>query len=171
MKRIFINDANLQESDIDYEVVRVKGLVINSNKELILIENNHTYQLPGGHNRKNEPLEVTLAREIREELGYDITIQQGPFMMITTYDPDYFDSGSRVCSKIYYYIVSSDIEPDINNVRLDAQETETDFTILKIQMKDLELFLKNSIEDGSIDRSIGREMLLVNQEYIEKFGG
>ena len=92
-------------------------------------------------------------------------------MMITTYDPDYFDSGSRVCSKIYYYIVSSDIEPDINNVRLDAQETETDFTILKIQMKDLELFLKNSIEDGSIDRNIGREMLLVNQEYIEKFGG
>ena len=170
MKRIFINDANLTDADIDYEVIRVKGLVINTNNELILIENNNTFQLPGGHNRKDEPLEVTLEREIREELGYDIDIKNGPFMMITTYDPDYMNSGSRVCNKIYYYVVYSDIEPNIDNVRLDAQETETDFSLFKIAMKDLELFLNNCIEDGSIDSSIGREMLLVNQEYQEKFG-
>ena len=60
MKRILINDANLSDADIDYEVIRVKGLVINKSNERILIENNHTYQLPGGHNRKDEPLEVTL---------------------------------------------------------------------------------------------------------------
>lgn len=170
MKRVFINDANLKDEDIDYEVIRVKGLVINSNDELILVENNHTYQLPGGHNRKDEPLEATLSREIREELGYDIEIKTGPFMMITTYDPDYFESGSRVCNKIYYYVVYSDIEPNLDNVRLDAQETETDFSLFKIPMKDLELFLNNCMENGSIDKCIGREMLLVNQEYNEKFG-
>ena len=58
MKRILINDNNLNLDDIDYEVIRVKGIVMDSLKNVILVENNNTFQLPGGHIRKDESLEI-----------------------------------------------------------------------------------------------------------------
>lgn len=171
MKRVFINDNNLNAKDIDYDVIRVKGLVINSSGELIIVENNNTYQLPGGHNRKDESLEDTLSREIKEELGIKLEIKNGPFMMIVTYDSNYFDTGSKVCSRIYYYLVKTDIEPDINNLSLDAMEKETDFNILKIPIDTLDSFLNNALKDDRINPCIGREMLLVSQEFNNVYGG
>lgn len=171
MVRILINDDNLTSDDIDYEVIRVKGIVINSNDEVIVVHNNNTYQFPGGHNRKDESLEATLEREIKEELGINLKVDNGPFMMLTTYDSNYFDTGSKVCSKIYYYIVKSDLDPDINNLSLDAIEKETDFNIYRVNLSGMKSFLRTSIIDGSIDKSIGREMLLVFDHYFELNGG
>lgn len=169
MKRVLINDENLSLDDIDYEVIRVKGMVI-SNGELVIVENNNTYQLPGGHNVKGEALEDTLAREIKEELGIKLEIPGGPFMMITTYDPNYMDMGSKVCSKIYYFVVETDLEPDLDNLSLDALEKETEFNVFKIKVNELESFLNNAINDGRIDASIGREMLLVSEEFNNRGG-
>lgn len=171
MKRILINDNELSLDDIDYEVIRVKGIVMNSNSEVILVENNNTFQFPGGHIRKEESLESCLKREIKEELGINLDIEEGPFMMLTTYDNNYFNTGSKVCSKIYYYVILSDIEPDLNNLSLDALEKETEFNILKINISSLEEFLTKCLNDGSIDPNIGREMLLVIKEYNELYGG
>lgn len=164
MKRVLINDDNLEIKDIDYDVIRVKGLVI-SNGKLVMVDNNNTYQLPGGHNVKGEALEDTLAREIREELGIKLVIDGGPFMMITTYDPNYMDMGSKVCSKIYYYVIETELEPDLNNLSLDALEKETEFSVFKIKIDELDSFLNKAIKDGRIDASIGREMLLVSEEF------
>lgn len=169
MKRVLLNDNNLKNEDIDYEVIRVKGLVI-SNGELVMIENNNTYQLPGGHNVKGEALEDTLSREIKEELGIKLDINHGPFMMITTYDNNYMNMGSKVCSKIYYYIVETDLEPDLENLSLDALEKETDFNVFKIQINELTSFLNKAIKDGSIENSIGREMLIVSEEFNNRGG-
>ena len=171
MKRVLINDNNLDINDIDYEVIRVKGLIINSNDELLMVDNNNTYQFPGGHIIEEESLEDCLAREINEELGIDVNIDNGPFMMITTYDNNYFNTGSKVCNKIYYYIVRSDVEPDINNLKLDNLERNTDFIILRIKLHDLEAFLNKALDDGRIDANIGREMLLVSSEFKKMFGG
>ena len=169
MKRVIINDDNLKEEDIDYEVIRVKGMVI-SNGELVIVENNNTYQLPGGHNIKGEALEDTLSREIKEELGIKLDVDCGPFMMITTYDPNYMDMGSKVCSKIYYYVVETDLEPDLTRLCLDELEKETEFNVFKIKLNELDFFLNNAIKDGRIDASIGREMLLVSEEFNNRGG-
>ena len=92
-------------------------------------------------------------------------------MMITTYDNNYFNTGSKVCNKIYYYVVKCDIEPDINNLKLDAIEKETDFKILRVKLRDLDAFLNKALDDGRIDANIGREMLLVSSEFNNMFGG
>lgn len=171
MKQIFINDNHLKEEDIDYEVIRVKALIVNHNDEILLAHNNYTYQFPGGHKDKEEDLESALQRELKEETGMDLVIDTGPFLQIKTYDNDYFNTGKKVENKIYYFRVFTDEEPDFTKTSYDGLEKESDFNLFYIQIQDLKYFINKSMEDATIDPKIGREMLLALSEYNELFGG
>ena len=57
MKRVIINEDNLDIKDIDDTVIRVKALMVNEKQELLVVHNNYTYQFPGGHWRDHESLE------------------------------------------------------------------------------------------------------------------
>ena len=171
MKRILINDYMLEEKDLDSSVIRVKGLVVNSNGDILLAHNNNTYQFPGGHINEGESLERCLEREIKEETGIDVSIKHAPFMQITTYDNNYFGTNKKVENKIYYYRVLCDDVPNFDETSYDDLELETDFNLFYIKFKNLDEFLKKCIDDGSIDVNIGREMLLVVKEYNRLFGG
>ena len=165
MKQIFINDHNLTDEEVEYEVIRVKALIFNSNEEILLAHNNNTYQFPGGHHKTEESLEKTLSREIKEETGIDISINNGPYLLIKTYDDNYFNSNKKVCNKIYYYRLFTDKLPDKTKTNYDELERKTDFNLLYIKFKELENFLNNSLENGSIDKKIAREMFLAIKEY------
>lgn len=171
MKRVLINDKFLDENDLDFSVIRVKGLLINSNGEILLAHNNNTYQFPGGHIDDGESLEKCLSREIKEETGIDVNIKHPPFMQITTYDDNYFNTNKKVCNKIYYYKVVCNDMPNFEETSYDDLELETDFNLFYIKFKDLAEFLQKCIDDGSIDVKIGREMLLVVDEYNRLYGG
>ena len=67
MKEIVFNDFNLQDSDMEDSVVRVKGLIINSRGKILLAHNNNTYQFPGGHQDEGETRDECVVREIKEE--------------------------------------------------------------------------------------------------------
>lgn len=54
MRRILLNDDNLKEEELDFEVIRVKGLIINSAGDILIAHNNGTYQFPGGHKEDDE---------------------------------------------------------------------------------------------------------------------
>lgn len=170
MKRIFINDNNLQNDELDYEVIRVKGLVINDKDEILLAHNNNTYQLVGGHLENTEDMEGALIREIREETGMLVEDITGPFMQITTYAKDYFNSGKNVCSKIYYYRVLTNNLPDKEKCEYDELERQTDFNLFYVKLKTFAEFIKQSITNGIINKDIGREMLLMVEEYNKLYG-
>lgn len=165
MKRIFINDDNLIVDDLAYEVIRVKAFIVNSSNEVLIAHNNNTYQLVGGHVEKNEDMEGALVREIKEETGIEVEDISGPFMQIMTYSKNYFNSGKNVCNKIYYYRILSNDVPNLQKTNYDALEKQTDFGLFYINIDDFCDFLEQSIDDGSIDINIGREMLLVLDEY------
>ena len=69
MKEIFINKDNLEEKDISKKIDRVKLFILNNKNQLILIHNNNTIQLPGGHREENESIDETARRELYEETG------------------------------------------------------------------------------------------------------
>ncbi len=171
MKKIFINDDNLEIEDLDYEVIRVKGLVVNSRNEVLIAFNNNTYQFPGGHVELEEDKEMALIREIKEETGIGIKSVSGPFMEIVTYAKKYFGSDKNVCNRIFYYRVLSDDTPNLEETNYDELEKQSEFGLFYVHMDDLEHFLHNCLENGTIDESIGREMLLALEEYNYLFGG
>jgi ADP-ribose pyrophosphatase YjhB (NUDIX family) len=171
MKQIIINDNNLKDEDIDRKVIRVKGLIINSRGKILLAHNNNTYQFPGGHKEDNETINECIVREIKDETGIDVTINEDAFLNIVTYDNDYFGTGKKVYNSIYYYRFFTDDVPNFNETHYDEFELETEFNLFYVNFKDLDNFLNKSIDNGSIDSNIGREMLYVYDEYNKMFGG
>ncbi len=171
MREIIINDNNLSDDDISEVVTRVKGLMINSKGKILLAHNNNTYQFPGGHLEDDEDIDKCIVREIKEETGIDVSISEEPFLCIKTYDNNYFNTGKKVLSVIYYYRFFTDALPNFNETHYDELELATEFNLFYVVFADLENFLKKNISDGMIDTSIGREMLYVVDVYHELFGG
>ncbi len=171
MKQIIFNDNNLTENDIELKVVRVKALMINSNGKILLAHNNNTYQFPGGHTEENEDKKDCLIREVMEETGIELEVNEEPFLCITTYDNNYFGSGKKVLNSIYYYRTFTDSLPDFSKTHYDELELATDFNLYYINFNTLDNFLKNAIEDGSIDVNIAKEMIRVVDVYHEVYGG
>ena len=170
MKKIIINDNNLSDDDIDMSVTRVKGLMINSSGKILLAHNNNTYQLPGGHVDEDETIDACIVREIKEETGIDVEIHDEPFLVIVTYDYDYFGRGKKVLNTIYYYRFLTDDTPNFDETHYDELELATDFNLFYVNFKDLDSFLVKCLDEGSVDAPIGREMLYVFQEYQNAYG-
>ena len=171
MKQIIFNDNNLTDNDIELKVVRVKALMINSNGKILLAHNNNTYQFPGGHTEENESKKDCLIREVMEETGIELNVDEEPFLCITTYDNNYFGSGKKVLNSIYYYRTFTDSLPDLSKTHYDELELATDFNLYYVNFNTLEKFLKNAIENGSIDVNIAKEMINVIDVYHEVYGG
>ena len=105
MREIVINDSGLNKEEIDLEVIRVKALIVNSSGKILMAFNNNTFQFPGGHLEDGESKEECIRREVMEETGIIIEESLEPFLVITTYDDNYFDTNKRVLNSIYYYLL------------------------------------------------------------------
>lgn len=171
MKKIVINDDNLNDDLMEMEVVRVKGLIINSRGKILLAHNNNTYQFPGGHKEENETNEECILREIKEETGINIKEVETPFLCIETFDNNYFDTGKKVLNRIYYYRFLTDEVPNLNETHYDELELETEFNLFYVDFATLDNFLEKQMDLGTIDKKIGREMLFVIEEYKNLYGG
>jgi len=171
MKEIIINDSHLKEEEMDDKVIRVKALIFNSKGEILLAHNNNTYQFPGGHKKNDENIDDCILREIKEEIGIDLKIEERPFLCISTYDDNYFSTGKKVLNSIYYYRFFTDLTPNFKETSYDDLELESDFNLYYLSFDELDHFLKKSISENKIDKKIAREMLQVVVEYKEIFGG
>ena len=74
MKKIITNKNNLTEADITEVVKRVKVLIINSKKEILLGYSHNNYQFPGGHVENGESLIQAVKREVLEETGIALEV-------------------------------------------------------------------------------------------------
>jgi len=161
----------LNDKDIEMKVVRVKALIINSSGKILIAHNNNTYQFPGGHKEENEDMDKCILREIKEEIGISLEIKEAPFLCISTYDNNYFGTAKKVLNEIYYYRFFTDEIPNFSETHYDELELVTQFNLYYIHFRYLKDFLLKSIEDGTTDSAIGREMLCVVDEYNKIFGG
>lgn len=171
MKRILINNKSLNKDDLDYKVIRVKAFFVNSNNELLVAHNNDTYQLIGGHLKKDESIDDCLIREIIEETGIYLRDVNTPFLNITTYDDNYFGTNKKVENSIYYYRIVSDAIPDLSNTKYDDIELQSEFKLFYIKLSDFENFINNCIAEGTINEAIAKELLIALDEYDYLFGG
>ncbi len=166
MKEVIYNEEKLTDKNIDETVVRLKALIINSKDEILLGYAHKTYQFPGGHLEENETLEEGLKREVQEETGIVIKEKNlKPFEKITYYTSNYRNTGLNRKNEIYYYIIKTDEEVNINNMNLDNWEKEGNYVIKKVSLNDIENLLISGLKDNSINEIIVKEMMEVINEY------
>ena len=160
MKEIITNKDNLQESDITEVVKRVKVLLINSNNEILLGYSHNDYQFPGGHVEENEELLDTVKRELLEETGIEIELNnQKPFAKKIGYYKDWPEKDKNRKIEIYYYEVKTDKTPDLSKTTYTENEKDGNFELRYIPLNKVEEELKNNIEEYQDKKGIGKEML------------
>lgn len=71
MMRFFKSQRPETDSDIS-----AKTIAVYQNKILLMQNPDNTYELPGGHIMKNEPLMVGAAREFYEETGLVVNLKK-----------------------------------------------------------------------------------------------
>ncbi len=147
MKKIFYNEDNLNEKDINNSVKRAKMLIINSNNEILLGYGHNTYQLIGGHIEDNESYDECIVREVKEETGITIPLKERyPFLQIKYYCKDYPKERLNSEYIINYYSIISDLKPNIDIINLTDNEKEGLFEFRYIHLDEVIDELKSNLE-------------------------
>ena len=164
MKETIYNYDYLTLEDITEVSIRVKALIINSTKEILLGKSDISYQFPGGHLEDNENLIEALKREVLEEMGIEISDEEidRPFYKVTYLNKDYPVKGINRKSEIYYYVVKTDKEVDLSKVKLTKNEVKNNYWVEKIPL----LSSVDIISKNDNDKVIERDLIDAIEEYL-----
>ena len=167
MKEIIYNYDYLSNNDITELVIRMKGLIINSNNIFLGNENN-IYQFPGGHLESNETFEECLKREILEETGIELEDNEikRPFMKVTHINKNWPKIGNNRKTEIYYYVIETDKKPNLNKVNYTENEKLGNFKIEIIPIDESINIIENNISNNEKNKVIAPDMIMAIKEYL-----
>ena len=169
---IITNKYNLTDSDVTETVKRVKVLLINSNDEVLLGYSHNDYQFPGGHVEEGETFIQTVNREVMEETGIELNVENvDPFACAVGYYKDYPTEGNNRKIEIYYYEIKTDEKPNLENTQYTESEKEGNFELRYISLKNIEKEIKNNCLKPGDKHGIGKEMIQLFEIYKSKIKG
>lgn len=170
MKEIIYNDDDLLESDITEVVVRTKALIINDNNIYLGYADN-IYQFPGGHLEANETINECLRREVMEETGIEINDNEisEPFLKIIYMNKDWPEVGKNRKSEIYYYVVKTNKNPDINKASYTESEKKYDFKIETIPLDKAIATIEENISKNEKNIVIARDTIIALRMCLKKY--
>lgn len=160
LKQIITNKHNLTDADMTEVVKRVKVLLVNSNNEVLLGYSHNNYQFPGGHVEENETLIQTVNREVLEETGMDLGVENiEPFACAIGYYKDWPAEGKNRKIEIYYYEIKTDEKPNLENTEYTENEKDGNFELRYIPLTNIEEELRKNAEEYGDKKGIAREMI------------
>lgn len=169
MKEIIYNYDYLKDEDITEIVIRTKALIINNNR-IILGNERDIYQFPGGHLEDNETFEECLKREVIEETGIVIDNNEikRPFMKVTFLNKDWPEIGKNRKAEIYYYLIETNKNPDINKANYTEHEKQGNFKIEFIPLNEAIGVIENNIPKNEKNKVIAPDMIMAITEYLHQ---
>ena len=168
MKEILYNEENVQEKEINRLVRRAKVLIINSSDEILYAYSNNHYFFVGGRVEEGETFEEALVREVKEETGIDIPLEERKLICTITYmNKNYPEEGINTKSVANYYLIKSDIKPNLENSNLTEEEKSWNFE-LKYVHKDKAIDLLTESLKICDKKNTVKDTLEVTKEYLEK---
>lgn len=166
MKKIVTNKNNLKEENMTELVQRVKVLLINSKNEVLLGYSHNDYQFPGGHVENGETLTETVKREVLEETGIILDIDEiEPFACTIGHYKDWPEKGKNRKIEIYYYEIKTDELPNLENTKYTEHEIDGNFELKYINLNDVEQELSSNVDKFGDKSGIAREMIELLRIY------
>lgn len=168
MREILYNEENVREEEINRLVRRAKVLIINSSDEILYAYSNNHYFFVGGRVEEGETFEEALVREVKEETGIDIPLEERKLICTITYmNKNYPEEGINTKSVANYYLIRSDVKPNLENANLTEEEKSWNFELRYVhKVKVLEL-LNESLKICDKKNTV-KDTLEVTKEYLRK---
>lgn len=165
MKELKFNENNLKDNEINAIVTRVKVLMCNSNKEILLGYCDGVYQFPGGHVEEGEALIEAVKREVREETGIELNAKElNPFYCIKHYIKNFHGDGKNELSQLYYFYVETDEKFNPEKIKYTMREVKGGYKLEYVKLDNLEKTLIENIPNNKRNQTIVKEMLVVAKE-------
>ena len=169
MKIIMHNDDKLTEKEINDKIIRARGVIINSNNELLLGYCKGTYQFPGGYLEKGETILEGLKIEIKEETEIVLCGEYKQFNQIKYYSKDWPEKGINRYTEFNYFLIITDEKYNLDNNNLDEYEKENNYELRYVKLDELENALEDSINLNSKNKKVYPEILDVIKTYYEEY--
>lgn len=164
MKRVIENRFGLSESEVDETEDRVKVLIINSKKEILLCKVNGVYHFIGGHIEDGEKLRECARREVMEETGIVIdSLRFRSFLQLQKYEKNYYNTGDNYFTTINYMDVITDIPFCYDKQQLDDEESKKRFELKYIPIGNIISELEKNRECAKKDN---REFIIDEMKYV-----
>lgn len=168
MIEIITNVNNLKEEDMTDFVTKVKLLLVNSNKELLLAYSHNEYQFPGGTQEEGELLNEIVFRELKEETGIEINIPSlKPFVKSVGYYKDWPSLGKNKKVEIYYYEIKTDEKPRLDKLNLTDSEKNGNFELRFVALDNVLDELDRNVLMYDDPHGIAREMKELLKIYMD----
>lgn len=168
MKELIYNNDNLFDSEINETVIRMKVLLIRNNNMILGYERG-IYQFPGGHLEENESFNDCIKREIMEETGIEILDKDigEPIYKIVSLNRNHPDIGRNRRSEIYYYVINTNKDIDLEKTNYTKDELEGDFKVKEIPLNRVIEELEDNIINNEKNNVITPDMIRVIREYMK----
>jgi len=119
--------------------VRVRGVVISNKKILLVKENGKNWETPGGIVEEGEKFEDALKREVIEETGYDVAVENVFFITYKRFSKKIYNL--HIFYKIIPKVKISKPEKDIEGIKwFNIKELKELFDKDKIDYHDIDFF-------------------------------
>lgn len=147
---IFNNIDGLEEKDINRKRNKVRAVIINKDKKILVCRNNGVFLLPGGKLKDNEDKIKGLYRELQEETGNDYSNFEISYLYtLIDYQKNYIDRNNNVFNrkiKTDYYIIYSDTDINYDNRNLTESE-KNDFEYYYVDESSLESLIDENTQN------------------------
>lgn len=160
------------EKDVVYEkqINKVRAIVINKTGRCLVVNYAGLYMLPGGKIDEGETEIEALKREIQEESGIEIEIDdEEPYLELETYDKNYYDrKEKREINRITntkFYIVYTNQNINEKNKKLTESEKEKGHTVEFLNLSIIPYLVETNESNNSKRKNFDREILVALKEF------
>ena len=170
MKKILYNEQKITISDINNNINRVKILLLNSKNEVLLGYSHKGYQFPGGHIEEKETFDEGIIREVREETGIELQVEDyKPFFIIEYYTKDYPEEGLNTSYLINHYVIKTDAKVNLENTNYTENELAGKFKLVYVSIDEVIDLAKEELTQANtnINKNIYNDMIKVIEAYEE----
>ena len=111
-----------------------------------------------------------MKREVLEETGIEIDDSEikRPFMKVTYLNKDWPEIGKNRKAEIYYYLIETSKNPDMNKVKYTEHEKQGNFKIESIPLNESINVIENNIPKNEKNKVIAPDMIMAITEYLHQ---